>query len=550
MHTINRSFPFGAAIRSLYLSGTNEDAESNLTVTLVNSMCLSIIALNVFLAPTFAIITQSWSILSGAMIEVLLVRYVLHLNAKRKYMAANVTLFLILNAATVYFAAILGRTSSAQFMIFFLAGLCYFLYPDWIMRSVGFCLTLCSFITIELNYKEVFISPINAPEHYQDFIRWAAYLAISTLIILLFSFYSPIKRNRVHDLKEENGRLKKINKGLSRNIEEYEAADVKLLARINLLSAENRRISIEMERVQTIQERQNFLVASLSDEINERRQISDSIQEKEYQLQIDLLQERHANEALNDYLYFAAHDAERNVASIDKAFYYLQEKLIGNNAANLPDQSRLIQFLNVSIEEFRNFISNLFYVAKREAKRIDEVIISDVSTRQFFRKMISMVDIDAALMDKTSISVITSPDIPEVLHTDITMLRQISMNLLINAKQWATGQVIVLLDSSPTHFIFTILNQGPFITENNLSRIFDRDFTTNRTTGKGVGLTIAKSLTNALGGEISVSNQVNFGPKFTVSLPYDLNHIPHQKKIEGWMNQVRNSCLNKHLAQI
>jgi signal transduction histidine kinase len=530
MHIIIKPFLHSEKLRHLFYLGATTDADKNFTIFAVNSMCISIILINLVLAPLFAIITGSWNILSGAMIEIFFVAYVLFSNARHKHALANILLFLVLNAATVYFSAVLGPTSSAELMVFFLVGLGYFLFPNLQMRTICLGLTICSLAFIEFNYKHKIILPVTASELIQDFIRWTAYGAISTLIILLFTFYTRKKETRVYDLKGENTELNRI---LTNKIREHEDARNSLIARIHSLKSEQEMIRQDAMALQKNETQLLDTVNFLSSEIKDFRDAQDLLEIALESLNINVLEEKEFNATLTDYLFFAAHDAERNIGPIERASYYLQLKITGQDGNRLPDQAKLLDYLNLSIREYRSFISNLFYVAKCEAKRMDEVVIEAVNVKQFFTDIVAVTD-EKAILDQPGINLIFSPDLPEVLPTDNSMLRQITMNLLINAKQQAKGMVYILLESNKTHFSFRVVNQGDPIPENLLARVFDKYFTTNRTKGQGVGLTIAKSLTVALGGNISVTNQPNMGPCFKVDLPYDISRLHYHQKLEGW----------------
>ena len=296
-------------------------------------------------------------------------------------------------------------------------------------------------------------------------------------------------------LEKEIKRLSKINFDLNKNLEEYDNASVNLLNRIKSLTEQNKRL---LEGVEYTTMREDF-------------------EEREHNLHILLIQERQANDALKDYLYFAAHDSEKNFSAVGIAFHYLKEKISGNK--QLPEIPYLLQYQSAAIDAFRIFINNLFSIGKIEAQRIDHVIPKKIVVKDFFKEIVSIIDTDAVVCGGRTISLICTPSMPDIIISDETMLRQIAANLLMNAKERTVGTVLLQLSGDKTNFVVMVMNQGDAIPDDLLKKIFDRNFTTNRTTGKGVGLTVTKSLVQALGGEIVASNQPNIGPVFTVSLP-------------------------------
>ncbi len=75
-----------------------------------------------------------------------------------------------------------------------------------------------------------------------------------------------------------------------------------------------------------------------------------------------------------------------------------------------------------------------------------------------------------------------------------------------------------------TEASFSLTDQGIGIPAQDLERIFDRHFRSqnalsSRDDGKGLGLPMAKSITKAHGGRITVTSIENSGSTFTVTLP-------------------------------
>ena len=104
-------------------------------------------------------------------------------------------------------------------------------------------------------------------------------------------------------------------------------------------------------------------------------------------------------------------------------------------------------------------------------------------------------------------------------------LNQVVLNLLINAAQameegkvdenelritsWQAGETVKV----------EISDTGAGIPEHHLPHIFDPFFTTKDTGSTGLGLSIANTLTTALGGNIEVRSELGDGTAFTVTIP-------------------------------
>src|SRR6185369_1842495 len=113
-------------------------------------------------------------------------------------------------------------------------------------------------------------------------------------------------------------------------------------------------------------------------------------------------------------------------------------------------------------------------------------------------------------------------DLPDVIG-DPTGLRQVCMNLLINAHQAISGDGLVEITTRLTKqsmVMFQIRDTGCGISKDAIEQIWDPFFTTKDVgQGTGLGLAVTYNIIKRLGGDISVESQVGKGSKFTVRMP-------------------------------
>jgi two-component system, sporulation sensor kinase E len=109
------------------------------------------------------------------------------------------------------------------------------------------------------------------------------------------------------------------------------------------------------------------------------------------------------------------------------------------------------------------------------------------------------------------------------VHGDPSALRQVCMNLLINAHQSITGAglVEVSTDGPKEGMISVSINDtGCGISTDNIDRIWDPFFTTKEAgRGIGLGLALTYSIVKRHDGEIQVKSKTGQGTQFTVLLP-------------------------------
>ncbi|MBZ9715411.1 sensor histidine kinase [Deinococcus multiflagellatus] len=119
------------------------------------------------------------------------------------------------------------------------------------------------------------------------------------------------------------------------------------------------------------------------------------------------------------------------------------------------------------------------------------------------------------------------PPLPTTLEawTDPERAGQILANVLSNALRHTApgGQVRVTSKTEGEVIYVTVQDTGTGISPEHLDRVFERFFRANtartRGEGSGVGLTVARGLARALGGDLTVRSSLGQGATFTLSLP-------------------------------
>jgi signal transduction histidine kinase len=115
---------------------------------------------------------------------------------------------------------------------------------------------------------------------------------------------------------------------------------------------------------------------------------------------------------------------------------------------------------------------------------------------------------------------------PPPISIDPGRFGQILGNLLDNAAKYSPDPTPIEVRARPAGggTVITVTDRGPGIHEEDLARIFDRfrgsaDPSRRAKVGLGLGLFIAKGLTEAHGGRIRVESEVGVGTVFSVWLP-------------------------------
>ena len=117
-----------------------------------------------------------------------------------------------------------------------------------------------------------------------------------------------------------------------------------------------------------------------------------------------------------------------------------------------------------------------------------------------------------------------APDLPLLVHADADRLGQILANLVENAASFADHRILVGVgtvettdraDTVPTRTAVWVIDDGPGIPADELAKIFDRHFTSDRVGGRrrgaGLGLAIVAELAGAMGADVRAESPVDNG---------------------------------------
>lgn len=124
---------------------------------------------------------------------------------------------------------------------------------------------------------------------------------------------------------------------------------------------------------------------------------------------------------------------------------------------------------------------------------------------------------------------------PTLIYSDKVKVIRIAMNLLTNAinHSEADKSIIMKVSWSDHAWELTVINEGPYIPEEDIPKLFTPFENSNSRSGNkrlGLGLPIAKQLTEALGGRITAKSRERGPTIFTVVFPNYRNRSKVKEK--------------------
>jgi two-component system OmpR family sensor kinase len=140
---------------------------------------------------------------------------------------------------------------------------------------------------------------------------------------------------------------------------------------------------------------------------------------------------------------------------------------------------------------------------------------------------------DARMLEPARPITVDVPDGPVVVLGDESRLRQLLTNLLGNVRRHTEPRAACSLRVRPTEtdVLVTVADNGGGMSAVDAEHAFDRfyraDASRNRDSGgSGLGLSIAKAIVDAHGGEITLDTTINAGTRVTIRLPRAHRDVP------------------------
>ncbi len=181
--------------------------------------------------------------------------------------------------------------------------------------------------------------------------------------------------------------------------------------------------------------------------------------------------------------------------------------------------------LNTSIRSAHHLlelINNILDIAKIEAGRMD-LYLKPVDIAMVVGEAVETIN-PIAIANKNEV-IVKRDENCGIINIDRQKLMQIFLNLLSNACKFTqNGKVIFHIERKKNHLFFSITDTGMGIPKENLSMIFEQ-FTqvdgqqTRHYGGTGLGMAITKNFCTLMGGEITVTSELNVGSCFSVKIP-------------------------------
>ena len=211
-------------------------------------------------------------------------------------------------------------------------------------------------------------------------------------------------------------------------------------------------------------------------------------------------------------------------------------QLLKKKTISDEEREEYLDLIDQEGKRLLNIISDIVDISKIDSNNVSIDIapcnVNSLIDELYSKYSISTMDQNITLNINKGLG-----DNDSVIMTDSNRLVQILSNLIENALKFTReGIVEIGYSLSFNHLQFYVKDSGPGIKTEDQQLIFGR-FNQSKQhqvhdSGSGLGLSIAKGLTELLKGEIKVESKIGKGATFFVSIPYEQAVIETKQRIE------------------
>ena len=212
-----------------------------------------------------------------------------------------------------------------------------------------------------------------------------------------------------------------------------------------------------------------------------------------------------------------AHEINNPLAGMRNAFELIK-------ASFLPEHEHyeLMELIDKEIERISGITHQMYQLYKRVPQQSTEFTITKT-----LRDVITML---ATTAEKRRVRINCGSPGGEEVRVSLAEgeVKQVLYNLIRNAVQASPSgeEVSIRLTADDQNVVITVEDRGPGIPDDVLPRIFDPFFSTKQSAaeaGMGLGLSVSRSLLEAMGGRIEVRSIPRHGTSFSALFPRHFN---------------------------
>lgn len=231
----------------------------------------------------------------------------------------------------------------------------------------------------------------------------------------------------------------------------------------------------------------------------------------------DLTRVRRLETVRRDFVSNVSHELRTPLASLKALTETLQEGALEDP----PAARRFLDRMDVEIDNLSQMVHELLELSRIESNKVPMRLIS-IHPCDLTAPAVERMQVQAEKAG-LKLTLRCPDDLPEV-RADPSRIEHILVNLIHNAIKFTPpgGEIIVSAYRDGSNVVFFVRDSGAGIAQEELPRIFERFYKTDRSRsggGTGLGLSIARHVVEAHRGKIWAESVLRQGSTFYFSLP-------------------------------
>lgn len=232
----------------------------------------------------------------------------------------------------------------------------------------------------------------------------------------------------------------------------------------------------------------------------------------------DISRQRQVEMIRKDFVSNVSHELRTPLASLRA----LSETLQTGALEDPPAAHHFVELMEIEISKLTQMVDELLALSRIESGRV-VLNLEKAKPAELIEEAVSRMALQAQRAGLT-LTADTGDDQPEIM-VDSGQIDQVLINLIHNAIKFTLpgGTVTVGAQNKDDRVVFSVRDSGVGIREEDLPRIFERFYKTDRARagkGTGLGLSIAKHVVEMHGGKIWVESEEGKGSAFYFSIPF------------------------------
>ena len=218
-----------------------------------------------------------------------------------------------------------------------------------------------------------------------------------------------------------------------------------------------------------------------------------------------------------------AHEVNNPLEAIKNALYLMQ------TGSDFEKNLRFLEIARKETERVSHIIRQMLGFARRPGE-VDWIDVNQLLEETFVLLEKKM------RQQRIRIRKSLDPNLPRI-RARADQLRQVVLNLILNAQQAISGEGEILVSTSryeqalQPSILVQVSDTGAGIAADDLARIFDPFFSTGKK-GTGLGLWVTQDIVRQHGGRIEVSSDVGRGTVFSIVLQVDSPVLEDKKEAQ------------------